>query len=52
VADLPLLELASDSDETSAVDDPATGETVHEGSKYAIEEWLAPEYLCLGGIDR
>ena len=51
MADLPLLELASDSGGTSAVDDPATGETVLEGSKYGIEEWLELEYLCLDGID-
>ena len=30
VADLPLLELASDSGEHFAVDDPATGETIRE----------------------
>ena len=38
VADLPLLELASDSGEHFAVDDPATGETIREVPRMGAAE--------------
>ena len=38
VADLPLLELESDSGETFRVDDPATGELVHEVPRMGAAE--------------
>jgi hypothetical protein len=38
VADLPLLELASDSGEAFDVQSPATGKTIRE-------------VICIGGID-
>jgi succinate-semialdehyde dehydrogenase/glutarate-semialdehyde dehydrogenase len=38
VVDLPLLELAADSGETFAVDNPATGELVHEVPRMGVAE--------------
>ncbi len=38
MADLPLLELQADSGETFAVDNPATGETVHEVPRMGAAE--------------
>ena len=38
VADLPLLDLVGDSGETFAVDNPATGETVHEVPRMGAAE--------------
>ncbi|MDP9286474.1 MAG: aldehyde dehydrogenase family protein [Actinomycetota bacterium] len=38
VADLPLLELSSDSGETFPVDDPATGDRVHEVPRLGAAE--------------
>jgi acyl-CoA reductase-like NAD-dependent aldehyde dehydrogenase len=38
VADLPLLELSSDSGETFPADDPATGDRVHEVPRLGAAE--------------
>ena len=40
VADLPLLELASDSGEVFPVDDPATGETIRQVPRMGAAEPL------------